>query len=515
MTELVNELRGDETYQERINIAKNPDTHPDTLMIMALYDEDPMVLQSVKRNPAVTADLLEVLKQRLGLIIDEETMCPLLWNHISTFSNGDVRLCCEMTGREANYGKPVGKDGNYLNVNDNSFEDIRNSETAKRIRQQMMNSEKPNECSQCYHREKMGMESKRTGSLQMYWKEFPAYIHETNQITGKINTDNIPVRNLDLRFGNKCNLKCRSCGPHDSNLWYDDYAKMQSPEGGPVVMKVHGSDKVYTLLPTSNGTYRADTDDFDWWDQSVFWKDLLDNISDVTTFYFTGGEPTINKKHRLILEKCIELGIAKHITIDYNTNFHVIPVYLKKYWKEFKRVAIAASIDGFGPVQGYTRPPSNWDDISKNLLAADNFRIDQMDIKIAPTISIFNIMNLTKLADWCLENDLKRISKYVGNHMLYNPVHYNIKILPDEIKDEIVQQYNDWYDTVLQKYGEEVYHEYRKVFDPVLKFLMEPTDNGSMEAFFKLTKKLDEIRNETLETGAPELYQMLQKYNYV
>ena len=40
---------------------------------------------------------------------------------------------------------------------------------------------------------------------------------------GTIREDQINCSFYDVRFGNLCNLKCRMCGPTDSDQWYDDY----------------------------------------------------------------------------------------------------------------------------------------------------------------------------------------------------------------------------------------------------------------------------------------------------
>jgi hypothetical protein len=43
---------------------------------------------------------------------------------------------------------------------------------------------------------------------------------------GQLMSGEFPTTNFDLRLGNHCNLKCRSCGPRDSSGWYDDYPKL-------------------------------------------------------------------------------------------------------------------------------------------------------------------------------------------------------------------------------------------------------------------------------------------------
>ena len=40
-----------------------------------------------------------------------------------------------------------------------------------------------------------------------------------------------------------------------------------------------------------------------WYEDSRLWSDINNNITDIKRIYFTGGEPTINHKHKELLEK--------------------------------------------------------------------------------------------------------------------------------------------------------------------------------------------------------------------
>lgn len=506
MTEYrVTQLTGTESAKLRTRYAESPDTHPEVLEIIAQHDVDPMVAKGVLKNPLASDEVKQIVLDRFQDIYNFlENGCPLLWNHISTFSNGDVRMCCEMIGKEANYGKSYTDDDQVVSVHTHSLEQARNSKTVKHLRKLMLDGHRPIECQQCFHRESLGMESKRTGSLLQYNGEMAWYAKETSE-DGTINTDQIPLRNLDLRFGNTCNLKCRSCGPQDSNLWYNDYLELNSEGQDTMPMWFYGNKK-YKLEKGDRSAF-INSKDFEWQDRSRFYSDLLKNLHNTTTIYFTGGEPTVIKKHKQMLEYCIEKDLAKNIYLEYNTNLHATPTYLSEYWTEFQQVNIGASIDGYGSVQGYMRPPSSWDSVKNNLLKLNNLNQENLKIRISPTFSIMNILNLPKLADWLLAQQLNNINPMLGNHTLYYPEEYSVQVLPSEVKRYVLAYYESWFLTVPESFELE--------FRPVLDYMMQDDKSDKLKNFFDKTKKLDEIRGESFSQGLPELYGVLKSYGHV
>ena len=510
MNYTVTELKGNENESVRKRYARSPTTHPDVLETIAKYDINYHVCRSLLENPAADDSLKDIVKERFKHVGDIwESVCPLLWNHISTFSNGDVRSCCEMILPETGHVKIYTEDGETINVHKHNLEQVRNSPTAKQRRTLMMKNIKPKECHQCFHREELGMDSKRIGALNLYGYGFTDYLEHTQE-DGTIDTSKIPLKNLDLRFGNTCNLKCRSCGPADSNLWYEDTYKLYAGNSKEYDLNFYGETK-YKLIE-EKGSVTINTKDFDWEDENEFYQNLLDNMNTVDTIYFTGGEPTVIKKHKQLLEYCIKNGFAKNIQLDYNSNLHATPTYLSEYWREFKFVYIGASIDGFGPVQGYMRPPSTWEGVKNNMLKLEDLKLDNMRISISPTISIMNILNMPKLVDWVLSLDNpKVIQRRINNHTLYYPEYYNVQVLPLKVKEYILQEYEKWFDSL--SYDPEMQITYKEQFTPVLDFMMQEDRSDELHRFFTFQNKLDAIRNETWETGLPEIYGVLKDYD--
>lgn len=513
MTYNITELEGNEPAPLRKQYALDPLTHPDVLEIIAKYDIDPTVANSILKNPSASENIKDIVKKRFGHIDEfNKNACPLLWNHVSTFANGDVRMCCEMIGEDADYGKVYDDKGQTINVHDHRLLDVRNNHKSKLLRKIMLAGGKPRECQQCYHREELGMDSKRTGAVTRYNKEISNFISNTMD-DGSILTEKIPLRDLDLRFGNTCNLKCRSCGPQDSNLWYEDYYKLnENQDNKELNLWFYGENK-YKLTKSERGV-DINTDRFVWKDQSLFYNDLLEVLSDIRTIYFTGGEPTVIKKHKQLLEYCIEKDYAKDIILDYNTNLHATPTYLSDYWKKFKLVNIGASIDGYGETQGYMRPPSTWEGIQKNIVRLNDLQSNNINVRITPTYSIMNMANITKLADWLISQNFEYIYNVLGNHTLYYPEIYSVQILPQEAKIKLKLQYDTWLDDLKNK-DINLFNKYKACFEPVLNFMLEKDESHLMEAFIEKTQQLDNIRNEDWKIGLPDLYKLLKEVGYV
>jgi radical SAM protein with 4Fe4S-binding SPASM domain len=87
----------------------------------------------------------------------ENKICPLPWNQLMIQQNGDFRLCCQCVH------PPFGKPG--MRIQEQSIEEVRNSELHQRVRNQMLAGEQPTECQLCWDEENHGLTSKRLNML--------------------------------------------------------------------------------------------------------------------------------------------------------------------------------------------------------------------------------------------------------------------------------------------------------------------------------------------------------------
>ena len=412
-------------------------------------------------------------------------ICPLPWNHLSVQQNGDFRMCCQCVH------PPFGKTG--MRVQDHSIEQARNSELHQRVRSQMLAGEESPECQLCWDEERAGLPSKRLHML----KHYPIDAIQNTQ-SGFINTEEFPLEYIDLRFGNLCNMKCRSCGPSDSSLWYDDIVAIS----GKDTFEFYSST-TYQLKQINN-TWTLKNDDFLWYQDEKFWDMIKHIVPNINRLYLTGGEPLINKAQWRLLDLCIELGVSKHIVLEYNSNMTLIPDNAFTVWSQFKEIHIGCSIDAVGDLAYYMRYPVQWDDVKDNVFKLGNATCSNLLAKFSPTISVFNILELLTMADWLRENRMPNIRPVPSFHILEGPYYQNIQILPKETKAWICAEYEKWYASAPWRM------RYKAQFDSVLTY-MNAQDRSHLIADLKEnTEKLDKHRSQNITDYVPWLAKILK-----
>jgi hypothetical protein len=326
---------------------------------------------------------------------------------------------------------------------------------------------------------------------------------------GTIDVKNVPLEYLDLRLGNLCNLRCRSCGPGDSSLWVDDHGEL-TQKNGKAVMHYYGS-KDYQLIKSS-GTWRIDSDDFSWHEDPEFhqWFDSM--ISNgVTRLYFTGGEPTVNKHHMRMLDRAIEIGKARNISLEYNTNMVAIPPRLLDQWRQFKRVSLGVSIDAMGPLATYIRNPSKWSDVESNCDSIGYGQISQLMASIASTISVLNIRHFIDLSKWAIIKRYSHFSKWPSWHMLHGPEYLNVQILPDDTKREIEKEYHEFYAWIGDNVGKTDMESVRNYYQGIINFMWKESKPHELKNLRKRMDALDRLRKESLSQSIPWLDKILRE----
>lgn len=411
--------------------------------------------------------------------------CPALWNHIAIQQNGDYRVCCQCTYPP--YGKPI-KDNQAMNIQQYSIGEVRNSDLHKKIRQQMVNGIEPEECKLCFDQERLGLSSKR-----LYLKE--SYdLNYSLADDGSIDLNEHKIKSIDVRFGNLCNMKCRSCGPADSSLWYEDIGQLSNDK------EVDFYTTKNYKLEIKNNVWVLNNEDFFWYEQEKFWESARSFLLSVDRIYITGGEPLINKAHWRLLDLAIELQVSKNILLEYNTNMSKLPANCFDIWKQFKRVDIGCSIDAVGDLAYYMRFPVKWDIVEKNIQLLTSSNTENIYAKFAPTISVFNILgflDVVELQKRYRSKVIRRISP--SFHTLVNPEWYSVQILPLETKKDIIEKYNEWYQQADWKMA------LKPKFDKILEYMMQEDKSHLLPKFIEMTRSLDKLRNQNLANTLPWL----------
>lgn len=330
-----------------------------------------------------------------------DTFCPLPWMHLATHPEGKATLCC--VSDHTNNISAARTNGTVLNLNRNKVIEIMNSDLYVSVRQQMRQGIKPKPCLRCYAEEDTQLVSKR----QLELNRFGSNYYDSN---GVIEPN---LEFVELRLGNLCNVRCRTCNPASSTQWIVEYSKLQN-----------------TLPFVTKYPSKIDTD---WTQSDEFWDDLLENSVDLKLVYINGGEPTLVEKHWNYLERLIERGLHKQIKLWYSINMTNLPDKLLHIWKQFNEVEIHCSIDDIGERNSYIRKGTKWSDVETNLQKIlDN---PWINASVTQTVSWMNIYYLEEFKTY-----FDKLGLRTQSNLVYDPKFYSINILPNDVKSVLQEK---------------------------------------------------------------------------
>ena len=390
-------------------------------------------------------------------------ICSLPFTHLATHPHGGVTLCC--ISDHTNAASNARTKGRILNINSDSIDSVMNSDFYKEVRLQMKNGIEPDACKRCYEEERKGIKSKRIEENARYLENSKVVID------GMLDDGTIDVdfRFIELRLGNICNLRCRTCNPASSSKWISEYSKLQK--------------EVKFVTDYSNIERGV------WFEQDEFWDQLLDRSNSLERIYINGGEPTMVEKHFVYLEKLIERGLHKQINLWYNINLSQLPPKLIELWKQFKSVNISVSIDDLGKRNSYIRSGSDWDTVYNNLLELK--KMDWLDLSIVQTISTYSVLYLHEF----YQHFYRDLGIHIHLNWCYDPSYLSPWTLPEDVKQQVIENCSK----VMQPWD----------LNNVQQTLSKPSNPAEIEKFKEYTQWLDSSRKENFAETFPELYKVL------
>jgi len=328
----------------------------------------------------------------------DNTSCKKMWNHLYIGTDGNINPCCM-----ADHNFPVG------NIEEDSIEDIINSDAAQKIRHYMLNGYRPRACSYCWKKEDQGIKSGRD--------PFDISSLDKNSLNQTI--ENFSPTYLDIRLNNICNFKCRMCSEYFSSSIQKETATLFGKNANL------GHEQI--TLETKTKSKRLD---------SV--KKILPFVNKtVERIYFAGGEPLITEEHYKILDKLISINHTE-LAITYNTNLSMLAYKgnnVIDYWKLFSNIVVGASIDASDEVAEYVRHGTDWSKIVKNIHTIKN-EVPHVDLRITSTVGHLNIENLINLQQKWL-NDGTFNEEDLSVSILMTPEYLSVAALPKHHKSRI------------------------------------------------------------------------------
>jgi glutamate-1-semialdehyde 2,1-aminomutase len=231
-------------------------------------------------------------------------------------------------------------------------------------------------------------------------------------------------------------------------------------------------------------------------ENSQFWTELEQSLTDIRYLEFTGGEPFLIQEHFDLLQTLVDQGVAHQVEIHYNTNGTQYPEHAEDVWRYFKHVEIAFSIDDVEQRFEYQRTNAQWVDVCANIELFQQMRERNTNItlQVCCTINVFNVYYLSAVASWICKQGFD----YVYWNMLHDAPWLSIAQLPAAAKMHIANH------LAQQSFPQ----EYQAEIEKIVEFMnLGPGSDG--KELIKNIQQLDIRRNESLTTVAPELATIL------
>lgn len=359
---------------------------------------------------------------------DNKVYCRVPFDGVTVTPTGRMHLCCEA---QHNFSFETEQ---LKLAKIESIDKWFNGDYLNKVRQAMLDGKPVKECEFCYKEERLYGTSPRIGINNRYFA----------------NNDNITeysIKKVDLKLGNKCNLKCKMCFPYASSELWKEWKELGWNVDDP---NKQTSWKYY------DGYFEEDYS----WPKN---KQNLDKIKDVVVkaklIHVTGGEPTINPELYQLLKHCIDKGTAKDTVLEITTNATKIHPKFFFYVKQFKQLTLTISLDGTGSTYEYVRYPAKHDTVWQNVKRYRE-ELDKMPnskLQITFVLQLWNLhdsINSIKmyapLADWFIIEPLND-PKFMEWHM--SPEHIYKRVVLD-LYSELQKGHDEKIDTVLKRFSE-------------------------------------------------------------
>lgn len=405
------------------------------------------------------------------------SFCVMPWMNISVDPDGSVKPCCIS---KQFIKKP---DGSNYNLGYDKIDDIVNSPDYVDLRKKMLSGEQIESCVQCYTIESYNKQQSKRTIYNTRWISNPNVIEKIKQ-GSVIDTR---VFDFDLRFGNLCNLACKSCIPVNSSQLEKELLELS---------EVSNIKQFFTITTHDNIN--------DWYQTPVFDENIKASVDHIQQLYITGGEPTIIKKNFEILEYLIECGKSQNIRLIFNSNMTNLNSRFYELLEQFESVVFFASIDGFNEIQEYLRYPSAWSQIDKNIQKLVSMG-SKIQISPAPVIQIGNLNKIVDLFEY-FENFNRAANESIIKirlNLLEYPSHLNIVHLPIEYRKMCWDRIEDWA-TNKCKFQDSQF--VNMLGGLKKKCLTETSNQREIDNFFEMNDIFDKHRNFYLKDVNPELY---------
>ena len=308
--------------------------------------------------------------------------CAAPWRGLHITTGGDVKPCCS------------GAHG-FGNINTDNIEEVLNSVSWQKLREQIAQGNKPDYCATCISH---GDSSQNERS----WH---------NTVTPDINSLNNDYHSpaiLDVRWSNACNLMCVYCNPNDSSMW---------------------ARKLDIPLQTKRKDY---------------YKNVVDYIDshrqNLKVVALIGGEPLLIPQCADLLDSVpdtVEIHVISNLSLNLENNsvFRRLAQRTKVHW--------SVSFENVGKQFEFVRRGASWNQLTRNLdMLLELERTQGHVIDIHAILNILSLSNFKDLTDFGFEKRIQIIFQFLDTPPALDLRRFPIHIL-DIIRAQVESVYKE------------------------------------------------------------------------
>ena len=311
---------------------------------------------------------------------------------------------------------------------------LHNTDYKKQQRKQMLNGERPAECSYCWTMEDNGKLSDRHYRSGEPWaaKDFGTIV------SADWDADITPSY-VEVNFNNACNLACSYCSPQFSSTWQQETNRHGAyPTSTPHNAPEHFAGDRKPIPMREHNPY-----------VDAFWSWWPTLYPELEHFRMTGGEPLLDKNTYRVFDYVLA-NPKPDLHLNVTSNFSVDEKSWKKYLSYVKRLCKKnniehfmqyVSLDSFGTQAEYIRYGLNfnllWDRVNQFLTEIPGrnsitFIVTMNNLSVTGLGSLFAaILGLRHL----YSNTYQRI--WFDTPVLRQPAWQSLQLLPESYVDQL------------------------------------------------------------------------------
>ena len=414
--------------------------------------------------------------------------CQLKWTHSTVYLTNGVSSSCHRAG----YGK-IEMDGDQFNFHNiaNKLED----------RTKMLNGQWPgNGCEHCKHIEEAGGTSDRLAHLEMEGTtEPPELAHDPTAV-------NVTPRQLEVYWGNTCNLKCIYCAAHYSSKIHQEEKRFGPFDQEGVVLDA-GRWQMFDKIEEATEKL------FAWFET---------NLQHLHKLFIMGGEPFLQKETERMIA-LLETKELPDLTLCFFSNLTVDHDRVKNWVKRLNRLVedrsldklqIVGSLDSWGAEAEYVRNGLDLKLFQRNFEYILNESNTLQNINSALTITavpgmpalVKNINQWSKIRPvyWSM---MKASTKNFGPRPYLYPGIFGRKVNDIGLKEAV-----DMFDVNSHGYPDSVKVNYKNYMNGIVQEFEQQEPDAFRQRQFKIyLTELDRRRGTNYKTTFPVIAEWLDK----